>query len=128
LGGLSVAGDAFDGSIMENVVAPYFGSKIEYQVPFGSNVLSLPKALVRKMCSPADLLLLGRQDYLEFFRRLDDWSVGKDDALILDRLRILVEERQGYHLFQCIEEGKKALASLEVGPIDYEYPGIDLHL
>lgn len=128
LGGLSIAGDAFDGSIMENVVAPYFGSKIEYRMPFSSNVLSLPKALVRKMCSPADLLLLGRQDYLEFFRKLDDWSVGQDDGLILDRLRILVEERQGYHLFQCIEEGKKALSSMEVGPINYEYPGIDLHL
>ncbi len=128
LGGLSIAGDSFDGSIMENLVAPYFGSKISYQVPLGSNILSLPKALVRKMCSPADLLLLGRQDYLEFFRRLDDWSVGKDDSLILDRLRILVEERQGYHLFQCIEEGKKALSSLEVGKINYEYPGIDLHL
>jgi hypothetical chaperone protein len=128
LGGLSVAGDAFDGSIMEHVVAPHFGSKIEYRMPFSSNVLSLPKAMVRKMCSPADLLLLGRQDYLEFFRKLDDWSVGQDDGLILDRLRILVEERQGYHLFQCIEEGKKALATMEVGPIDYEYPGIDLHL
>ncbi len=128
LGGLSIAGDAFDGSIMENLVAPYFGSKISYQVPFGSNILSLPKALVRKMCSPADLLLLGRQDYLEFFRRLDDWSVGKDDALVLDRLRILVEERQGYHLFQCIEEGKKALSEMEIGPIHYEYPGIDLDL
>lgn len=128
LGGLSIAGDAFDGSIMENVVAPHFGSKIEYRVPFGSNVMSLPKALVRKMCSPADLLLLGKQDYVEFFRQLEQWSLGPEDALLLERLTILVEERQGYHLFQCIEEGKKALAQQDRGAIDYLYPGIDLHL
>jgi hypothetical chaperone protein len=127
LGGISVAGDAFDGSIMEHVVAPYFGSKISYKMPFGSNALTLPKALVRKMCSPADLLLLGHQDYLEFFRRLDDWSLGEDDDKMLQRLRILVEERQGYHLFHRIEDGKKALSQEEASFIRYEYPGIELN-
>lgn len=128
LDGLSIAGDAFDGSIMEHSVAPYFGSKVEYRVPFGSNVQRLPKALVRKMCSPADLLLLGRQDYLEFFQKLDDWSVGENDAQSLERLRLLVEDRQGYALFQSIEEGKKNLSSHEQATIAYQYPGIDLHV
>lgn len=128
LGGLSVAGDAFDGSIMENVVAPFFGSKISYRVPFGSNVMHLPKGLIKKMCSPADLLLLGKQDYREFFRQLEQWSLGADDALILERLNILIEERQGYHLFQCIEEGKKGLASVDPSTIYYDYPGISLKL
>lgn len=128
LGGLSIAGDAFDASIMEHVVAPSFGSRIEYKVPFGTNILSLPKALVRKMCSPADLLLLGRADYLEFFKRLDDWSVDPNDGIKLDRLRILVEERQGYHLFQCIEEAKKGMSLDESSLIHYQYPGIDLQL
>ena len=128
LGGLSIAGDAFDGSIMEQVVAPSFGSKIVYRVPFGSNIMSLPKALVRKMCSPADLLLLGKQDYKEFFRQLDQWSLGSEDALMLERLTILIEERQGYHLFQCIEEGKKGLSTSSMSAIDYRYPGISLEL
>ncbi len=128
LGGISIAGDAFDGSIMEHVVAPYFGSKIAYKVPFGSNVMHLPKALIRKMCSPADLLLLGKQDYREFFRQLEQWSLGPDDAKILERLNILLEERQGYHLFQQIEEGKKGLSTSDPSTINYDYPGIAMVL
>lgn len=128
LGGLSIAGDAFDGSIMENVVAPYFGSKINYRVPFGSNVMHLPKGLVKKMCSPADLLLLAKQDYREFFRQLEQWSLGTDDALLLERLNILLEERQGYHLFQCIEDGKKGLSTADPSRIVYDYPGIELEV
>lgn len=128
LGGLSIAGDAFDGSIMEHVVAPSFGSKISYQVPFSSNIMTLPKALIRKMCSPADLLLLAQKDYLEFFRRLDDWNVSEEDGRYLANLRILVEEREGYHLFQQIEEAKKAMAESPCPMIRYEYPGIDLAL
>ncbi len=126
LGGLSVAGDAFDGSIMEHLVAPYFGSKISYRVPFGSNVLSLPKGLVRKMCSPADLLLLAKQEYAEFFRQLDLWSVGKDDAICLERLRTLIDERQGYQLFQSIEEAKKGLSGVPESLLRYDYPTCEI--
>ena len=127
LGGLSLAGDAFDGSIMEHLIAPLFGSKISYKMPYSKNVLTLPKALIRKMCSPADLLLLGHKDYLEFFRKLDNWSEQEDDYLKLERLRMLVEEREGYHLFQCIEDGKKALGTEDVTAVVYEYPSISIN-
>jgi hypothetical chaperone protein len=128
LGGLSVAGDAFDGSIMEHDVAPHFGSKISYKVPFGSNVMQLPRALVRKMCSPADLLLLARQDYMEFFHQLDNWSLGQADAQAIERLRTLIEERQGYQLFQSIEDGKKGLSGKTQTQIVYDYPDIGFDL
>lgn len=128
LGGLSVAGDAFDGCIMEHFVAPHFGSKVVFRMPYGTNTLSLPKALVRKMCSPADLLLLGRKEYLEFFRSLQQWAISESDSQAIARLEMLIEERQGYHLFQCIEEGKKALSDLEASSVDYDYPGLELSL
>ena len=128
LGGISLAGDAFDGSIMEHAVAPFFGSKIHFQMPMGSNVLNLPKALVRKLCSPADLMLLGRREYIEFFQKVQQWSFNKEDAKSIERLELLIEERQGYHLFESIEDGKKMLSSHPVAIVNYQYPGIDLNL
>ena len=80
LGGISLAGDAFDGTIMEHAVAPFFGSKINFRMPMGSNTLNLPKALIRKLCSPADLMLLGKKEYIEFFRNIQQWALDKKDA------------------------------------------------
>ena len=128
LGGVSLAGDAFDGSIMEHAVAPFFGSKIEFRMPMGSNTLNLPKALVRKLCSPADLMLLGKKEYIEFFRNLQQWSLDKETSQAIERLEMLIEERQGYHLFESIEEGKKMLSSKNYGHIRYQYPTIDLDM
>ncbi len=126
LGGISLAGDAFDGNIMEHAVAPFFGSKINFRMPMGSNTLHLPKALVRKLCSPADMMLLGKKEYIEFFRNLQNWTLDKSDGAAIERLELLIEERQGYHLFQSIEDGKKMLSQHEVAEVRYEYPGIDL--
>jgi len=128
LGGISLAGDAFDGTIMEHAVAPFFGSKINFRMPMGSNTLNLPKALVRKLCSPADLMLLGKKEYIEFFKNIQQWSTDKNDSLAIERLELLIEERQGYHLFESIEEGKKMLSSRPVANINYQYPGINLDL
>ncbi len=128
LGGVSLAGDAFDGAIMEHSVAPFFGSKIEFRMPMGSNTLHLPKALVRKLCSPADLLLLGKKEYIEFFRNLQQWSVDKEASQAIERLELLIEERQGYQLFESIESGKKMLSSKDYGNVHYQYPSIDLDI
>ena len=40
IGGVSVAGDAFDGCLMRSHVARHFGSQVQYRVPMGANVLS----------------------------------------------------------------------------------------
>lgn len=128
LGGVSLAGDAFDGCIMEHAVAPFFGSKIEFRMPMGNNTLTLPKALVRKLCSPADLMLLGKKEYIEFFRNLQNWALDAESGKAIERLEMLIEERQGYHLFESIEEGKKMLSSKDYGHVRYEYPTIDLDL
>ena len=38
IGGISIAGDALDGSIMRHKASRHFGSQVKYRVPFGSNV------------------------------------------------------------------------------------------
>lgn len=126
IGGVSVAGDALDSSIMEESVAPLFGSKIEYQETFGTNVLSLPRTLIKRFCSPPDMLLLQRQDFLEFFRSLKRKSSTEGAAEQIERLMVLIEDRQGYALFQEIEKAKILLSKEEMAWVDFAYPTIEI--
>ena len=46
LGGVPIAGDAFDASLMRHDVARHFGADVSYKAPFGSNVLTMPRSIV----------------------------------------------------------------------------------
>ncbi len=72
IGGVSVAGDAFDGSLMRKSVSSYFGADVQYKVPFGSNILTMPVHLMEKICSPADISVLRERDTIEFFRNVTE--------------------------------------------------------
>jgi hypothetical chaperone protein len=96
-------------------------------VPFGSNVLRMPKPIVEHLCSPANLSILRRQDVAEFLRNVRSWSVGRDDKAALDQLRVLVDDAQGFSLFEAIERAKRALSTDISAAVDFEYPGIDVH-
>ncbi len=73
VGGVAVAGDALDGSLVRCAVAPELGSTAQYRVPFGSNVLTMPMDLIELLCSPADLTLVDRTTIM---RRLADIQHG----------------------------------------------------
>lgn len=126
IGGVGVAGDALDGAIMEESVAPLFGSRIEYKETFGNNVLTLPRALVKRFCSPPDILLLQRQDFMEFFRTLQRKALSPGAAEQIERLMVLIEDRQGYALFQEIEKAKIELSQADQAWVDFPYPMIEI--
>ncbi len=124
VGGVAVAGDALDGSLMRHKVARHFGAEVTYRVPAGRNVMTMPKSLVDKLCSPADLSVLEERDAQAFLRDLQRWSVGPDDARVLDQLLILVDDAQGFSIFEAIEMAKCALSDSEHAEVVYTYPGI----
>jgi hypothetical chaperone protein len=126
IGGVAVAGDALDASIMRHKVAHHFGAGVTYQVPLGSNVLQMPKTIVEQLCSPAHLSVLRRQDVVSFLRNVRSWSVGPEDKNKLDQLRILVEDAMGFQLFEHIERAKRALSQSDEAEVIFEYPGIDV--
>ena len=126
LGGISVAGDRFDGSIMRHMICPHFGSEVRYRLPMGSNDLRLPIQLINRMCSPADISFLGKRDILQFLRDAQKWSIASDDARCMDRLFVLVEEYLGYKLFQSIERTKINLSGNAHDTFQFMHPGIDL--
>jgi hypothetical chaperone protein len=126
VGGVSVAGDAFDGSIMRHKVSRHFGADVKYKVPFGSNVLSMPRPLMDSLCSPAETCLLAQRDVMAFLRDIKSGSLGKDDKQHIDQLICLVEDSLGFQIFETIEHVKRALSDSEVAQLRFEYPGIDI--
>jgi hypothetical chaperone protein len=126
IGGVSVAGDAFDASIMRHHVARHFGSEVQYRVPLGENTMTMPPALVEKLCTPADASLLRSQDALTFLRNVRAWSLGGDDRRRMDQLFTLVEDRLGFALFEVIEQAKRELSQAGMSCVHFTYPTIDV--
>jgi hypothetical chaperone protein len=126
LGGVSIAGDAFDGAIMRHKVSRNLGADVKYKVPFGSNVLSMPKPLMEALCSPAETCLLAQRDIMAFLRDIKSGSLGKNDKLHIDQLLCLVEDSLGFQLFEAIEQAKRQLSDQELTRVLFDYPGIEI--
>ncbi len=126
LGGVSVAGDALDGAIMRHDLSQYFGAKVEYRIPFGSNILKMPIHLMERLCSPADISFLEKRDVLEFLRNVKKWVVNIEDKEKLDRLLRLVEEQLGFYVFENIEGAKRKLSDNTEAPLALDHPAIEI--
>ncbi len=126
IGGVSVAGDALDGSLMRKRISLHFGSDVQYMAPFGSNVLTMPKFLMEKICSPADISLLRERDTMEFFKNVRAWSLGEGDRRKMDQLFSLIGEQFGFELFEEIERVKRALSQAHSDRFSFKYPDIDI--
>ena len=126
IGGVAIAGDALDASIMRSQVARHFGADVVYKVPLGSNILRMPKPIVEHLCSPANLSILRRQDVAEFLRNVRKWSLGPDDRQKLEQLDVLVDDALGFSLFEVIERAKQRLSGEPQAEIVFTYPSIDV--
>jgi hypothetical chaperone protein len=126
VGGVAVAGDALDAALMRAQVGRHFGAEVQYRAPFGSNVLRMPHGIVQHLCSPAHLSILQRRDVASFLADVRRWSLSDEDRARMDQLTVLVEETQGFQLFEAIERGKRELSSKRVAQIAFSYPGIEV--
>lgn len=124
IGGVGVAGDAFDAGIMRSKVARHFGADVVYRVPFGANEMRMPPALIERLCSPADLSILRRQEVIAFLRNIRAWSLGPDDTEKIDQLFTLIEDGLGFQVFESIERTKRALTTHGSSELVFEYPTI----
>jgi hypothetical chaperone protein len=126
MGGVSVAGDMLDGTIMRHKVARHFGSEVTYRAPFGRNVLKMPRALMEALCSPADTCLLARRDVMSFLRDVQSGSLGPHDKERVDQLVVLIEDALGFQIFESIEQAKRELSSSDEAVFRFDYPSIGL--
>jgi hypothetical chaperone protein len=126
VGGVAVAGDALDASLMRSQVSRHFGAEVQYRAPFGKNVLRMPHGIVQHLCSPAHLSILQRRDIASFLADVRRWSLSDEDRRRVDQLTVLVEDTQGFHLFDAIERAKRELSSRREAEIEFSYPGIEV--
>jgi hypothetical chaperone protein len=126
MGGVSLAGDVLDGTIMRHKVSRHFGSEVTYRAPFGSNVLKMPRSLMEALCSPADTCLLARRDVMSFLRDVQSGSLGPNDKEHIDRLVVLIEDALGFQVFESIEQAKRELSKEENALIRFDYPSVEI--
>lgn len=126
--GTPAAGDRLDGALMKTLIAPYFGSDVVYKLPSGSVPLRLPKHLIQKMCSPADIGFLSQKDIFQLLKDAQRWSLDTSAQKAMDRLFIVISEHLGYQLFRSIEATKIALSSADEAFFEWQYLNSDLDL
>jgi hypothetical chaperone protein len=126
VGGISVAGDAIDGAVVREVVAPLFGSNARYRLPTGSNVLTMPGELLHLLCSPARLTLANERSVVENLGAIRRGLLDDDDATGLGRFTTLVTDAVGYQFYEAVEAAKVELSSNDLTQLSFPYPGIDL--
>ncbi len=126
VGGVAVAGDAIDGALVRAAVAPELGAQAEYKVPFGSNVLPMPKDLIELLCSPAELTWVDRSAVLRRLREIQAGLVDRRQQDKLDKFAVIVEDGVGFELYEAVERTKRALSDEEQAPLSLTYPGAEL--
>lgn len=109
LSGIFSAGDVLDGVMMRDFIAPHFGSKFEYQLPGGTNILQFPRNLLKKICSPAHITHLREKDTWEFLQHINKFALSDVESKKMQNLFNLVEAQLGFPLFHEIEKTKIVL-------------------
>ena len=126
LSGIFMAGDALDGVMMKDFIAPHFGSRFEYQIPGGNNILTFPRQLLKKICSPAHITHLRERDTWEYLQHIQKFALTGTGAQQMQQLFTLVECQLGFPLFDEIEKTKVKLGSSPEAQFTYNYPGIKI--
>jgi len=127
LGGVSVAGDALDGQLMAQKIAPHFGSDVQYRLPLSSNVLRMPADLRFRLMSPADITLMSHSDIRFFLEEVSRCAVRSTDKLKLERLFTLIDDNLGFAIFEAIEACKRGVCGESgTGHFQFEASGIQL--
>ena len=122
LGGISLAGDAYDGSIMKHKISAHFGTTVQYKMPMGRNVLAFPAFLLSKLNSPADISFLARKDTAQLLKNMQAWCVTGEDHRKLTQLIALAEEGLGFAIYKPIEQVKKELSTCTQSLFRFHHP------
>ncbi len=126
-GGVSIAGDALDGALMRRELAPHFGSEMQYRLPMGTNILTMPAVLMDALCTPAKLPLLQSRDVQRFLKEVRSYAQSPHDRELVERFLAIAEDARGFSVFEAVERTKRALSGAETATFDFEYADIDIH-
>lgn len=123
-GGVYIAGDAFNASIMWHKLAKYFGRGAK---TFGSTtgqILDIPIWIPMTLCEWHMIPQLRCRQTLEIIRSLR--GVSNEDKLALSNLHTLAIENLGYMLFRTIEKAKMELSDNDSSVIEFSEKNITI--
>ncbi len=118
--GVAVSGDAFDGRLIDAVVAPKLGKGTSYDAGFGREMPVPPWLFAR----------LRRWHHLSFLKSpettalLDKIEAGAADPARIVALRRVVEDDLGLPLHRSVETAKIALSGAPRAPFAFDRPEV----
>lgn len=120
--GVALAGDAFDGRLVERVVAPALGSESTYVSVFGRtvDVPSWPYERLRRWHHVAFL------KEPRILRMLAELEPSSSDPLALAAFREVIESDLGYALYRAVERTKRELSAETFARLRFELGTKDL--
>ena len=104
--GIGIAGDRFDQRIVDRVVLPLLGKGGQYR-SFGK-LLDIPGGWFAEFADWSRLALMRNRRTMEELRRLQRSAV---DPVPVGRMIALIEEEQGFPLYDAVGRLKRALSS-----------------
>lgn len=124
--GCPLAGDALDSLFMSKRLNEFFGAQAEYKMPFGSNRLKMPPAIMDRLNKPSHIAHLKERDTYEFIREIRKGTLTQKDSENIDRLFLLIEDQQIFSFFEQIESTKRHLSVATATDFKFEYPGLEI--
>jgi hypothetical chaperone protein len=122
LGGVSIAGDAFDSRLMWEKVARYFGRNVRYKSMTGQT-LDMPSPITFKLINWHLIPQLRTNSVKEALSHI---KMTADDPAAIGNLENLIEDNNGFLLFQAIEKAKIELSSYERSMIYFREHGLEI--
>lgn len=115
IGGVPIAGDAFDAKLMWEKVAKFFGKDAKFRTMTGG-WLDMPALITLKLKHWHLIPLLKTKQTLEY---LGELKLRADDIAAVENLINLIEDNYGFMLFQAIEQAKIRLSSADSARITF---------
>lgn len=109
VGGVPLAGGAFDGRIVRHVVSPRLGLGSQRRTAHGKD-LPVPSWIYSRLERWEDVSVLGSRDVFATLRQVEREAVEPSKIRSLVKL---VEDDLGYLLYRAVEEAKVGLSSAE---------------
>jgi hypothetical chaperone protein len=122
LGGVSIAGDAFDSRLMWEKVAKYFGKNVKYKSMTGQT-LDMPSPITFKLVNWHLIPQLRTNSVREALQGI---KITADDPVAVTNLQNLIEDNNGFLLFQALEKAKIELSSYEKSMIFFREHGLEI--
>lgn len=124
VGGVYVAGDSFDASIMWHKIAKHFGKGAK-TLESSEKVLDVPVWIPQTLCQWHMISQLKEKRNIQIIRNLH--GLSDNDRRALNNLNGLISENLGYALFRAIEQAKCELSIHQNSSVNFVEKKIVVH-